>query len=72
MNDLFRFLVMRPAQAIASQEVDSLDASSLLEQVADSIPDARTKALGLAQQYVLSDQVVRDATTLHFLKPLPV
>ena len=67
MNDLFRCLVMRPAQAVAPDDIDKLEESTIVHEFAHvSNNTPREGAINAAQQFILSEDAVRDVGTLNF------
>ncbi len=63
MNELFRYLMLRPAQAATPAEADTLTASTITEN-ASNAPDPGVAATAAAGEFVKSSELVRDSATL--------
>lgn len=70
MNELFRFLALRPAQPVLPGEQDTLENSGIA-RIAQRVPaDQRgTEAVRLAEDFLKSDKPVRDPSRLKFARP---
>ena len=68
MNELFRYLMLRPAQAASPADADGLSESTIVKNAVAGRGDVLAVAEAAAKEFANSDQLLRDPSTLTLSK----